>query len=227
MLLNNYTVLNSSPGRAIGGFTNLYSNYKSGGWYSFYDPDIEYQTTRANAKASLPTGTEPPYSWILAPEGGELSSTTQINGVGTLTSGLAMGRAISAALTGTGTISAANLSLITSLAATLAGTGSVSASMVGSVSLAASLVGNGSVTAGLSLLANCVATLSGTGSLTANLKGKANLEADIYVNEGSADIQQMAEGVWNAVADDYNTAGTMGAEQNENLTVNKYLGLKD
>lgn len=213
MLLGNYNIFNNNPGRAIGGPTDLYKNYKPGGWYSFYDPDTT--KTRINLKASLPTGTQPSYSWILAPKGGELSSTNKSGGSGTLAiTSLSMGKAIAANLTGTGTISAASISLITALAAALAGTGSVSASMVGSISLAANLIGTGSVTAGLKLLAGCVASLTGTGIATANLKGKARMESTIYVNQGSADVADMAAGVWNSVAASYNDSGTMGEKMN-------------
>lgn len=213
MLLGNYNSFNANPGRAVGGPTDLLKNYKPGGWYSFYDPDTT--KTRTNSKASLPTGTQPAYSWILAPKGGELSSTNKTSGAGSLTiSSLSMGKAIAANLTGTGSISAASLSLITALAATLAGTGSVSAAMVGSISLAANLIGTGSVTAGLKLLAGCVASLTGTGTATANLKGKARMESTIYVNQGSADVADMAAGVWNSVAASYNDSGTMGEKLN-------------
>jgi hypothetical protein len=46
--------------------------------------------------------------------------------------------------------------------------------------------------------------------LTANLKGNASLSATIYVNSSQADVQQIVDGVWNAIAADYNTSGTMG-----------------
>ena len=213
MLKNNYTVLNSHPGRAIGGFTNLYSNYKPGGWYSFYDPETDI--ARINSKACFPTGTEPGYSWILAPKGGELSSTTLIRGVASMTNAMAMGVNIESSLTGTGTISSASLALVVSLAASLSGSGSVTAAMVGTVQMAASLLGSGSVVAGLSLLANLVCAMSGDGTISANLKGTASLEAEIFVNQSQASVQELVSGVWNAVATDFNTAGTMGEKMND------------
>lgn len=215
MLLGNYTPLSANPGRCIThAIPNPYKWRSSGNMYSFYTGDavVDNETE----KSSFNNGYVPPYSWVLAPVAGGLASINEINGEGELDiSSLALGKALAASLSGTGTISTSSLSLITSLAATLAGTGSVSASMVGAVSMAATLIGTGSVTAGLNLLANCIATLVGTGSVTADLKGKASLAATIYVNEGSADIQQMAEGVWNAVAADYNEAGTMGEKMND------------
>lgn len=215
MLLGNYTPLSANPGRCIThAIPNPYKWRSSGNMYSFYTGDavVDGETE----KASYNNGYVPPYSWVLAPVAGGLGSINEMVGEGDLSiSSLSLGKALEADLTGVGTISDANLSLITSLAAALSGSGTLTAGMVGSVALAASLVGTGSVTAGVNLLANCVATLSGIGALVADLKGTATLEADIYVNEGTASIVQMAEGVWNAVADDYNEAGTMGEKMND------------
>jgi len=197
MLLANYSTINSSPGRNIGGRAglNLLGSYTPGKWYSFYTPTIEYQASRENAKASLPTGTEPPYSWILAPKGGEVSSSNQSNGSGSLSIySLSLGKAIAAGLTGSGSMTA-NMSLITSMAATIAGSGTLSASMVGVVNMACSLAGSGNITAAMGALAFCVASLSGSGTVTSDLKGKSWMEADIYVNQSQATVDQIVEGV--------------------------------
>ena len=211
MLLNTYSVLNSSPGRAIGGFTNLYSNYKPSSWYSFYDNDTEVTTTLK--RASFPSGTEPHYSWILAPKGGELSSTTTLGGGSSILAAMAMGRAISVDLAGSSSI-LAGLSLISSMSADLAGTSTLSGSIASTLSLAATLIGSGDVSAGLSLLVGIQSTLTGTGTLTVDLKGKASLAASIFVNSGSATIQELVDGVWSALASDYNSSGTMGQKLN-------------
>lgn len=42
------------------------------------------------------------------------------------------------------------------------------------------------------------------------MKGFASMSADIYVNQSEASVQQIVSGVWNAVATEYNTSGTMG-----------------
>ena len=215
MLLGNYTALNSNVGRAIGGFTNIYSNYKPGGWYSFYDPDIEDQATRQNSKASFPTGTEPHYSWILAPKGGELSSTTRVNGAGGVSSNAAQGINIAADLSGSGQITTPSLALVTSMIATLAGSGALTGSMVGTVQLAANLAGSGDLAGSLKLIAGLISALSGSGALTADLKGKLSLSADLFVNSGTATVNEMATAVWDVVAADHDTAGTMGEKMND------------
>jgi hypothetical protein len=148
-------------------------------------------------------------------KGALLSATTQLNGVGTPTAGLSMGINIVSSLTGTGTISAANLSLITALASALSGSGTITtANLVGVVSLAASLTGTGSLTAGLNVIAFMNATLAGTSSVTADLRGTLSMAANIYVNQSEAEVQQLVDGVWNALTADYNNANTMGEVMN-------------
>jgi len=173
--------------------------------------DIQEQIKRDG----FPTGTNIPYSIIMGDKGALLSSTTTISGTGVIVSGLAMGKACEAALTGTGTISAASLSLVTQLAAALSGTGTITvANLVGVVALQSSLTGTGTLTAGINVIAFMTAALEGDGTLTADLKGTLSMSAAIYVNQSEATVQQIVDAVWNAIAADYNTAGTMGNKMN-------------
>jgi hypothetical protein len=50
--------------------------------------------------------------------------------------------------------------------------------------------------------------------VVANLKGNASMEADIFVNSGTATVNELVAGVWNALASDFNTSGTMGQKLN-------------
>lgn len=146
--------------------------------------------------SSLPTGTEPPYSYHLAPVGGELSSTTQLNGTSDMTiTSLALGKALETALAGVGTVSTAGLSLVTSMIAALAGSGALTSSMVGTIQMAASLAGSGDITGSLSMLSGLIATLAGSGAISSDLKGKLFMAAHIYVNEGAATVDQIVDGV--------------------------------
>lgn len=148
--------------------------------------------------------------------GGLGAANGAIVGVGSATGTLQGAKEMAATITGSGSLTTANLSLLVPLAATILSQGIISsAPMQATISLAATLAGSGDVTAGLGLLANCVATLTGSGSVSdANLYGTASLSATIYVNEGTASVAQMAEGVWNALAADYNDSGTMGQKLN-------------
>jgi hypothetical protein len=121
--------------------------------------------------------------WLCPVKGGGMSVYNTITGSGTVTAAhLSMGKALAAALSGAGTISAASLSLIVQLAAALAGSGTISSATLQAVtSLAAALSGSGSVSAAsLSLIVSLDADLSGVGGISAaNLRGTASLEADL------------------------------------------------
>lgn len=211
MLLGNFSSLNTNPGRAIGGFNNLYKNYKAGTQYQFYIPDTE--TTSKLNQASYPTGTEVPYSFILAPRGGQLSSSNNLNGIGIVTSDLYMGKACTAALSGSGAITS-DMSLVTQLVAALSGSGVITSNLSSIIALAAALSGSGSISGALSILSSLVAALSGTGGMIVNLTGNANLSASIFVNSSTATVNEIVAGVWSALASSYNVSGTMGNKLN-------------
>ena len=211
MILGNIDQRAFNPYRQLGHFS-VTSNFKPSTRYLAYFPD----TTSASTinKASFPTGTQPPYSWLLAPKGGELSATTTVTSTGTLTSNQSNGINVEADLTGAGTITTAEMALVTSMVAALSGSGVLTGSMVGTVQLAASLAGSGDLTGAMSSLSGLVANLAGSGSITAELRGDLYMAADIYVNSGSAEINQIVEAVWSALAADYNVSGTMGNKLN-------------
>jgi hypothetical protein len=211
MLICNYSYINQICGHVHSGVTNplwIISPHAMRGYYG----KAQYESIQEQIKRDgFPTGTNAPYSIIMGDKGALLSATTTTTGTGTVTSGLSMGKACEASLTGSGTISSANLSLIVQLAASLSGSGTITtASLVGVVSLAASLSGTGSLTAGLNVIAFMNTTLTGTSSVNADLKGTLSMSAAIYVNQSEATVQQIVDGVWNGLATAYNNSGTMG-----------------
>lgn len=194
MLLGNYSIHNANPGKEIGGYLNPFAQMKAGTMQGFYSGDAE--VTGQTDKSAWNNGYIPPYSWMLSPKAGGISSVNNLVGTGTLTiTSLAQGKALGSTLTGVGTVSTANLSLVTSMAATIASSGTLSASMVGVVNMACSLAGTGNITAALGVLAFCVASLSGSGTVTSNLKGKSWMEADIYVNQSQATVDQIVASI--------------------------------
>jgi hypothetical protein len=215
MLICNYSYINQICGHNHSGITNpvwIVAPHTMRGYFSKAQVDSNIEQIKRD---SFSTGTNPPYSYILGDKGALLSSTTTIEGVGTVVSGLSMGINVTSALTGSGTISNANLSLVTALASALSGSGTITvANLVGVVSLQSSLSGTGSLTAGLSLLSNMEAILSGTSSVTASLRGTLSMEAAIYVNQSQATIDELVAGVWNALAASYNQTGSMGEIMN-------------
>lgn len=162
----------------------------------------------------FPSGVEHPYAWKMSIKGGGLACFNGIQGEGDLEANLALGKDLTAELTGSGAISAASLSLIVSFAANLAGSSSLSAQMKGVVQFAAELAGAGDITAALGLIAWCNANLTGAGSLdNSNLKGLAHLSAEI-LSYGELTPEGLRDAVWKATAASFNDAGTMGAKLN-------------
>jgi hypothetical protein len=212
MLLGNYSILNKNPHKLLSSLGNLNSG-------SYWQPSAcrGLYTSQADGgrlqNACVPTGTEPPYVFMFAPKGGELSSTTHVRGESSISSSLILGRVMEANLSGSGDITS-SLSLITSLAAALSGTGTITASMSTTLSLAANLAGSGDLSGALALLVTLTSNLSGSGTMTSDLKGNLDMEADIYVNQSEATVQQIVDAVWSAVAADYNASGTMGQKLN-------------
>lgn len=215
MLICNYHYINNILGHQHSGLTSPIKYIRADVMRNYYSSDT-YNTYNIalNKRDSFPTGANPPYSYILGSKGALLSSTTLISNTSTLSGSLSMGINLAANLNGSGTLNA-NLSLIVQLASALVGTGSITAAnMVGTVALASTLIGTGDLTAGLNLLASLQTNLVGTGSLSADLKGIASLQANIYVNSGTATIDELVDGVWNALAVDFNNANTMGEIMN-------------
>lgn len=210
-LLGNYSVILKNPATFIGG--TQVSNCRSAFGENGQNLQMYFGESEGGGlppTASLPTGTEPPYSYHLADKGGELSSTTLINGVSSISLSLSNGINIIASLNGAGTVNEAGLSLVTSMIASLAGTGTITGSMVGTIQMAADLAGSGNITGALGMLSGMFANLSGQGSLSADLKGKLAMASTIYVNQSEATVEQIAGAILNALASDYNLSGTIG-----------------
>lgn len=214
-LIANYSYVNQICGHNHSGVTLpnwIISPHRMRGYYGQAQTS---DNTEQVKRDSFPTGTNPPYTIMMGAKGALLTSTNVTNGVGSMTSGLAMGRAIAADLEGTGTISAANLSLIIQLACSdLIGTGALTASMSGLVQMASTMAGTGQLTAALQLLAFVVSNMSGTGAITATLRGTATLEADITPFT-TLSPENLAASVWNSLAASFNSVGTMGEKMND------------
>lgn len=174
----------------------------------------QYENVDQLKRDSFPTGTNPHYSIVLGDYGALLSSTTTSTGSSSFSAGVAMGRAVEAALSGTASLTV-NASLVVQMAAALLGQASLTTSLSGAVSMAASLAGSGNITAALGLISNVVATLIGAATVSPTLRGTAKIEANIFTNEGAADAAQIATSVWNSLAASFNDPGTMGEALND------------
>ena len=195
-LIGNYSVYLKNPATYIGGVQ--VSNVRSAFGANGQNLQMYFGESEGGGlplKSSLPTGTQPPYSYHLAEKGGELSSTTSISGTGNMTASQQNGINIVSSIAGVGTIDTAGLSLVTSMISTIAGTGALTGSMVGTIQMAADLAGSGDITGALGMLSGMVANLAGQGLISSDLKGKLFMEAQIYVNQSQATVDQIVDGV--------------------------------
>lgn len=178
-LIGNHSVLNKSCAKFFSGTAtagayagNNRSNFKK--ISHLRSRDIYWPK-----KVSLPYGYNVGEAFIISVSSGGLSSFTNISGVGDLSgSGKSVRLSISS-MSGTGTISTANLALLVPSTAALSGTGSLVAALTAASGAIASLSGTGTISASLKATIPITASLSGSGSVSANLKGYGSLEADI------------------------------------------------
>jgi hypothetical protein len=212
MLLTNQSYINRTLGKQHSGVRNHLAQFRPEVMYNRFFLD-DPTNTFSNQRDSFPTGTQPPYSYVLGPKGALVSSSTGIVGASTLSGSFSLGKTMTANLSGTGDVTAA-VSITSSMAATIAGTGAVSASITATLGLAATLAGQGDLSGSLALLIPLAANLSGVGAIAANLKGDLDMNATIYVNQSEATVEQLVAGVWGASAALYNDSGTMGQKLN-------------
>lgn len=210
MLLGNYNVFNKNPGRAIGRPTDPTIWYKGGTSQNFYVGDhvISGQTD----KSSFADGYRPPYTWILAPKAGALSSHRQTEIILTPTASLAGGLPASGSTTITFTETATG-GLIVS------GSGSASITFDATGTILSIAAGSGSATITLSgtALIGALAGLAGSTNIT--LSPTAAIYAIGYLsgiatNEAEFSADALARAVWDALSVDYNNTGSMGAIMN-------------
>lgn len=228
-LLGNYSLVNKIPVKYFGGTTGdaqVRSNFNQSGRYrNRMYPD---QTTVTLPLYSVPTGSYPTLSWIISQIAGSIGSSNQIYGSGISTSNLAGGLNSNANLTGSGTVTNANLTLIAQLIASLTGAGDVTPPPIlrGKLELISNnLTGAGAVAATLTAFASVQATLAGAGSLAVVPYATGDLSADI-TGQSVLSPESLAAAVWRALAAQYNADGTMGQQLNNALTVPKFLALK-
>lgn len=168
-------------------------------------------------KLGVPKGYSSPYAWGQPLKGG--GCVCVINGTTALSKAiLAMGRYVSALITGSGGFSTTpNLSLIISLLANITASGTITkAALAGIVELVMNAYGTGEISvANLSAVINMAVNMAGIGSISkAELFGTLTLQANIYVNQSEATVRQLVDGIWDEAASAHNTAGTMGNKMN-------------
>lgn len=212
MLLANHSLINQPLGRMHSGVTNQLMNFKVEVMSNRFFPECSvcYDSIKRD---SFPTGTQSPYSFIFGFKGALISSTTKLKGISTISGGFSMGKTMVCNISGMGGTTA-EMSITSRLIAEITCTSTITPNMAATLGLAASLAGIGDIESSLSMLIPLAAEMGGAGGILANLKGNLDISADIYVNESEATVRQLVEGVWGALASDYNSSGTMGEKLN-------------
>lgn len=140
-----------------------------------------------------------PNAWRLAPSAGPSALHSNIEGEATFAGAGAMGVNGEAALSGSGSITNADLALVLYAIAALSGSGSITdADLEGLAELASSLSGSGTLTGDAVAFLNAVAALSGTGTLTG--EAIATLAAQAALSGSGSLTDANLAGVIRAVA---------------------------
>ncbi len=181
-LIGNYSILLKTPGRWLGGPT---MSGERSNWNGTGESNNRFfSQTGFDRRESTPRGYRPPYTYQLPLYSGGLASVNQISGSATISgANLAGGKNAEADLVGTGTVTNAALALIASLVSTIAGAGGFQSNpeLIGLIQAVATLTGTGAVTtAQMSAEASLLATLVGVGTASnVNLNAKGNISADV------------------------------------------------
>lgn len=215
MLIGNGHFFNKGPGRSLGGGSEAGSR---GAWFKSGPRRNAFlgETRSYIPQSAVPDTYSPPYCWTIAIDPGGIGCRYEARGTGEISANLAQGKNCEATLAGVGAITPPSLSMLVQLACTLLGEADLTADMVGTVNMAATLAGGGDIDGALGAIAFCVATLTGTGTIDPSSQsyGIAHMSAEIYVNAGTASTAELAAAVWEALAADFDSAGTMGEKLN-------------
>lgn len=215
MLLGNYSALSKHPGRDIGGGSiGLGMNRKDYNKTSMARGIFNY--TSWQKKSGIPDGYRPPYCWVIPQYDGALAARNNLVGLGSVSASVAGGLNAAAALTGSGTISAATLQLIVSLVASLTGSGTVSASDLRAyLNAVASLSGSGSLAASSSAIAWLYAATDGVGSFSSAVASALGELSATILSYGELTPEGLRDAVWNAIAANFDVPGSMGEKMND------------
>lgn len=220
MLLGNFTVLNKNPGRMFGGTTVCETRAQYGKSGSRKNMFVPVDGDGVSSYSAIPSGYYPPYTIQMAIVAGEMASRNITQGTGSV-SNANMGGAvdISASIFGVGDFINADMGLIVSAVATILGSGTITqANMNAVANMQATIQGSGSLTiASIEAIGNMVSTILGSGTVTqAQMNALGNMVATIQIGEqGTLTPEGLARSLWNSVAAEYVTPGTMGKKLND------------
>lgn len=145
--------------------------------------------------------------------GSLVSILADLNGGGELTGSIASALQAVASMSGEGDLSGAIVGVI-QMITTITGTNTTTSSIIGTWEMGADLTGTSTVTSTLSAIANLISELVNTSSLTIT---QGPLPTNIGSNISSfseLSPENLAAAIWNSIATNFNTAGSMGNKLN-------------
>jgi hypothetical protein len=153
---------------------------------------------------------------MMPQKAGALAARNSLTGTGTVSDADVWAvKLAQAAITGSGDLTATG-GLIVQLVAAVSGSGTVSAADIKAfLQLAAALSGSGVAAGTATGLGALIAALTGSSSLSPTLTGTGAMAADLVVTGTGLTTANVGEAVWSAIAASNNTTGTMGEKLND------------
>ncbi len=212
MLLGNIAALLRSPGRFFGGTTLSCERA------NFNNPGDERNLfvgwAGINPTGGQPNGVRHPYTWTMPKGPGGLASYENLTGQGNVGSGnLAGGINITGSASGLGELLPATGQLIVSALAALSGTGTVTdANLLAFLNALADLSAGGDMDGDIDAIGWQVASLAGSTTVALTPYATGTLDADIEVSGTGETLtaESIAEAVWEALTSAHTNTGTMG-----------------
>lgn len=207
MLLGNYSVLNKSAGRKLGGSTvsETRANWGGNSRRNHFLGGFESQT-------AIPQGYLPPYCFVLPQESGGMSMRAVASG--SMTANLIPTRPMTIDFVGSSNFDA-TAALIVSMAAAFSGGGSMTAEIVGRLNATCDMTGSGDLAADMTGIANAVIAMLGSGDLDATIRAWGDMAIDIVVTGTGLSTANVGQAVWGALAAANNNVGSMGEKLND------------
>lgn len=213
MILANLSQVNRNTARDFGAaFSNVPGVLKPTVFQNRFTSDVGVSLTLAGMAHGYNTN----YAWGLPLSSGGLASTLNIVGSATMDGDALAVKLATAAVTGSGDLTAIG-GLVVQLLASIAASGGITEGDVKAfLQAAAALSGTGGVDdAALTAFAELVAAVSGAGDIDdATLTAIGELLADLVVTGTGLSTANVGPAVWSALASTNNAANTMGEKLN-------------
>jgi len=207
-LVNNGYRLGMWPGkRLIGALSSIYNG--GGHLHTFATTNSRQRANYStfSGYSGMPIGNLHPRSWQLPQKSGAMSM--RVLGEGDISANLIPSYPMSIDLTGSGDLEATG-ALVVSMLIAMTGSGSLAANIFGYYNMSVDFTGDGDLAANMEGIASMAIDMLGQGDLEATIAAYGNMEIDIVVTGTGLSTANVGQAVWDALATQFNNAGTMG-----------------